>query len=168
MAAVTTGAGLCVVLPPFGRNPLHAALSLLVAFFFLSGIFILLSAHLVGVLQVLVYAGAVMVLFVFVILLLSLRKEDLTGPRVTPWKVFGVAAGLVFCVKTALIVAAATDGMEAADLAAKPEYGGVSDVGTQLVTTYLFPFEVTSVLLLVAIIGAVVVARKRESREVAK
>jgi uncharacterized MnhB-related membrane protein len=67
------------------RNPLYAAISLVGAFFFLAGIYVLLSAHLIAILQVIVYAGAVMVLFVFVIMLLNLKEEELGRERLTAW-----------------------------------------------------------------------------------
>jgi len=163
MAFMAIGGAICVILPPFGRNPLHAALALLVSFTFVAGIFVLLSAHLLAVLQILVYAGAIMVLFIFVVMLLNLQGDELGGARWTPWKVFGVAAGLVFFGKVALAVIAATDGALPVNLLAEgfEGYGGIKEVGRDLVTTYLFPFEVTSILLLVAIIGAVVIARRR-------
>src|ERR671922_1554004 len=74
------------------RNPVYAAMSLVACFFFLAGIYVLLSAHLIAILQVIVYAGAVMVLFVFVIMLLNLKEEELGEARWTAWKVVGVAA----------------------------------------------------------------------------
>src|SRR5467141_5425786 len=82
------------------RNPIHAAMSLVACFFFLAGVYLLLSAHLIAILQVMVYAGAVMVLFVFVILLLNLKEEELGRERVTAWKIIGgasivIAVGLI-------------------------------------------------------------------------
>lgn len=164
LAGAAVAGALCVVLPPFGRNPLHAALALLATLACVAGVFVLLSAHLVAVLQVLVYVGAVMVLFTFVVLLLNLRREEFIGARVTPWKVAAVAATAVFAVKTAGAVLAASAGSRAADLDAPglQTYGGIRDVGRELVTTYLFPFELTSVLLLVAILGAVLIARREK------
>ena len=67
------------------RNPVYAAMSLVACFFFLAGVYLLLSAHLIAILQVMVYAGAVMVLFVFVIMLLNLKEEELGRERVTVW-----------------------------------------------------------------------------------
>src|SRR5438105_15835945 len=71
------------------RNPVHAAVSLVGAFFFLSGIYLLLAAQLIAILQVMVYAGAVMVLFVFVIMLLNLKEEEVGEQRITLWKGIG-------------------------------------------------------------------------------
>ena len=162
LAAMTVGGALCVVLPPFGRNPLHAALSLLVTFFFLSGLFVLLSAHLVAVLQVLVYAGAVMVLFIFVVMLLNLQRHELGGARVTVWKVLGAAAVVVLATKIGIALSAALQTAPQANLAVEglEGFGGVRDVGGQLLMGYMLPFELVSVLLLVAVVGALVVTRK--------
>src|SRR3954468_16624179 len=82
------------------RNPVNAAISLVAAFFFLAGIYVLLAAHLIAILQVMVYAGAVVGLFVFVIMLLNLKEEELGDERLTPWKIIGrlsvvVAVGLI-------------------------------------------------------------------------
>src|SRR5438105_10697748 len=74
------------------RNPVHAAVSLVGAFFFLAGIYLLLSAPLIAILQVMIYAGAVMVLFVFVIMLLNLKEEELGEPTMTFWKGAGLVA----------------------------------------------------------------------------
>src|SRR5438270_13327543 len=83
------GAGSQVILR---RNPVYGALSLVGCFFFLAGIYVLLSAHLIAILQIMVYAGAVMVLFVFVIMLLNLREEELGESRITAWNWIGVVA----------------------------------------------------------------------------
>src|SRR5919201_4504606 len=89
LAAGVVLAGAQVVLR---RNPVYAALSLVGCFFFLSGIYVLLSAHLIAILQVMVYAGAVMVLFVFVIMLLNLKEAELGEKRITLWKGIGAFA----------------------------------------------------------------------------
>src|SRR5438874_6223568 len=91
--AIGTLAGSAMVV--FRRNPIHGAVSLVGAFFFLAGIYVLLSAHLIAILQIMVYAGAVMVLFVFVIMLLNLKEEELGEMRITFWKGVGVVAVLV-------------------------------------------------------------------------
>ncbi|MBM4395882.1 MAG: NADH-quinone oxidoreductase subunit J [Deltaproteobacteria bacterium] len=164
LAVATVAGALCVVLPPMGRNPLHAAIALLATFFFLSGLFVLLSAHLVAVLQVLVYAGAVMVLFTFVVMLLNLRRHELAGPRPTLFKALGAAAVLAVTTKVAMVVAAAlADAPAAADL---PDgFGGGRDVAGNLLIDYLVPFELTSILLLVAIVGALAIARRTPGGE---
>ena len=164
LAALVAISALCVVVPPFARNPLHAAMALLIALFGLSGIYVLLSAHLVAVLQVLVYAGAVMVLFTFVVMLLNLRPQDLSGYRVTAWKGVGVAAMIALAVKMGIVLTAGLSAFDDPATAAQVanDFGSVKSVGRDLLTTYLVPFEATSLLLLVAIVGAVIVARRRD------
>jgi len=140
------------------RNPVHAAISLVAAFFFLAGIYVLLVAHLVAFLQVLVYAGAIMVVFLFVIMLLALRDDELKEARLKGMQWAGVlgAAGVVTVIAQAIHAAGPLPWR-----AVGPEFGTVRAVGKLLFTQYLLPFEATSVLLLVAIVGAVVVAKQR-------
>src|SRR5476651_311182 len=76
------------------RNPIYGALSLVGCFFFLAGIYVLLAAHLAAILQVMVYAGAVMVLFVFVIMLLNLKEGELSDEKITVWKGIGLVSVL--------------------------------------------------------------------------
>jgi NADH-quinone oxidoreductase subunit J len=145
------------------RNPVHSAISLVACFFFLAGLYVLLAAHLIGILQVMVYAGAVMVLFVFVIMLLNLRDEELGGNRVTAWKLIGLLSATV---TVGVLVVRAIKPLYAGpltDLAGKMaggyEFGSVKAVGRAIYVGSVLPFEVTSLLLLVAVVGAVVVAK---------
>jgi len=154
------GAGAQVVLR---RNPIYGALSLVGCFFFLAGIYLLLSAPLIAVLQVMVYAGAVMVLFVFVIMLLNLKEEELGEARWGVWKVVGLGAVLL---ATGLIawraLGPAYPGAPPYDNAvrfASTGFGGVKAVGRTLYLASVLPFEVTSLLLLVAVVAAVVIAK---------
>jgi NADH-quinone oxidoreductase subunit J len=140
------------------RNPVYAAMSLVSAFFWLAGIYVLLTAHLLAFVQVIVYAGAIMVLFLFVVMLLSLSDAELGLEKLTALKVVGVvgAAGLL-----GLLVTAIVQGAPGAMRPVGGEFGTVRAVGRILFTQYLLPFEATSVLLLVAIVGAVVVAKEK-------
>ena len=140
------------------RNPVNAAMSLVAAFFFLAGIYVLLTAHLLAFLQVLVYAGAIMVLFLFVIMLLTTGDEGFARARVKFMQVAGAcgAAGLV-----AVIVLAVSELGRLSMPRVGADFGTVKAVGRLLYTQYLLPFEATSLLLLVAIVGAVVVAKHR-------
>ncbi len=140
------------------RNPVYAAMSLVAAFFFLAGIYILLTAHLIAFLQILVYAGAIMVLFLFVIMLLSLTDEDLGVSRMRAMQYLG-AAGAVGLVAVVIRAVQRLGAQEMRPVDA--DFGTVRAVGRILFTQYLLPFEATSVLLLVAIVGAVVVAKAR-------
>jgi len=143
------------------RNPAHAAVSLVGAFFFLAGIYVLLAAHLIAILQVMVYAGAVMVLFVFVIMLLNLKEEELGHERLTAWKIIG-GASIVITVGLIAFLAlgnAYPTGLLRDMARTQPGFGSVKGVGQALYIASVLPFEVTSLLLTVAIVGAVVVAK---------
>ena len=158
-AAGVLGAGAQVILR---RNPLHGALALVASFFFLSGIYVLLSAHLIAILQVMVYAGAVMVLFVFVIMLLSLKDEELGEQKLTFWKGVGALAVLgsvAVSMRAALSTVYAGPVTDLAVSQMGQGFGSVKMVGRALYLDSLLPFELTSLLLLVAIVGAVVVAK---------
>jgi NADH-quinone oxidoreductase subunit J len=143
------------------RNPIYGALSLVACFFFLAGIYVLLAAHLIAVLQIIVYAGAVMVLFVFVIMLLNLKEEELGEPRWTAWKAIGLAAVVAGTgVLAWRALGPAYPGGPARDNAlAIAGFGGVKAVGRTLYLASALPFELTSLLLLVAVVAAVVIAK---------
>lgn len=141
------------------RNAVKSALSLIVCFFSLAALFLLQSAELLAVLEVLVYAGAIMVLFVFVIMLVEDRQEEAARPVLgsrlaLPIKVLGVGAVAYALVR----VVSMTSFPESAVLG--PGFGSVHSIGTTFLRKYLFHFELTSVLLLVGIVGAVVVSRR--------
>jgi NADH-quinone oxidoreductase subunit J len=140
------------------RSPMYAAMSLVGAFFFMAGIYVLLSAHLIAFMQILVYAGAVMVLFLFVIMLLSLGNEDKEHERQKAMQLLGTLGAIAL---VALVASASREvaGTDPAVVAA--DFGTVKAVGRALFTQYLLPFEATSLLLLVAIVGAVVVAKEK-------
>jgi NADH-quinone oxidoreductase subunit J len=141
------------------RNPVYAAMSLVAAFFFLAGIYVLLVAHLIAFLQVLVYAGAVMVLFLFVIMLLSLGNEHLYRERQKVMQMVGVAGAIGLVTVVAMAIRDLGDPVMAQ--VNVETFGTVKAVGRALFTDYLLPFEATSLLLLVAIVGAVVVAKEK-------
>ena len=142
------------------KSPMYAAMNLVAAFFFLAGIYVLLAAHLIAFMQILVYAGAVMVLFLFVIMLLSLGDEHLLKERKSAMQYLGVLGGVGVLAVLVAAIARAGEGM-APLRAPDSAFGTVKAVGNVLFTEYLLPFEATSLLLLVAIVGAVVVAKER-------
>ncbi len=159
LAAGVVVAGAQVVLR---RNPVYAAMSLVACFFFLAGEYLLLSAHLIAILQVMVYAGAVMVLFVFVIMLLNLKEEELGEERVTVWKAIGALAVVVTVGLIDFFALRNAYSSPVRDLAGEQlqtGFGTVKAVGRALYLFSVLPFEVTSLLLTVAIVGAVVVAK---------
>jgi NADH-quinone oxidoreductase subunit J len=142
------------------RSPVYAAMNLVAAFFCLAGIYVLLTAHLIAFMQILVYAGAVMVLFLFVIMLLSLGDEHLQKERRRAMQYVGALGGLGLLAVLVTAISRIPDPTMGA-LADPDRFGTVKAVGQVLYTQYLLPFEVTSLLLLVAIVGAVVVAKER-------
>jgi NADH-quinone oxidoreductase subunit J len=140
------------------RSPVYAAMSLVSAFFWLAGIYVLLTAHLLAFVQIIVYAGAIMVLFLFVVMLLSLTDAELGLEKLTALKWVGItgSAGLLV-----LVVSAISQSGPRVMKDVGEDFGTVKAVGRVLFTQYLLPFEATSVLLLVAIVGAVVVAKEK-------
>jgi NADH-quinone oxidoreductase subunit J len=142
------------------RNPIISALWLIANFFCLAGIYLTLHAQFIAVIQILVYAGAIMVLFVFVIMLLNLGDERRLRDGFS-WKKV-VAGGLGFGVLMELIyIFLMQTGSSSIDLTRATNVGTVEAIGKQLFTRFLFPFEVTSLLLTAAIVGAIVLAKKK-------
>ncbi len=138
-------------------SPVYSALFLVLTLFLLAVYFLFLDAHVVAALQIIVYAGAIMVLFLFVIMLLNLQSETLRAQRGGLGRV-AVIGGVVLAAELGLLLARPT-----ADPApdAPPEgFGTVEALSRELFTTYVLPFEVTGLLLLVAVIGAVVLAKR--------
>jgi NADH-quinone oxidoreductase subunit J len=157
MSPLSLGSAIAMIL---ARNAVHSALLLVVNFFTLAVFYVLLDAHFLAAVQVIVYAGAIMVLFLFVIMLLGVdREEDLVEnvrfqrPLALVFGV-GLAGIIVWTVRTAL-AQTTFRGLETANAS-----GNVQAVGRSLFSRYLLAFEVTSVLLLVAAIGAIVLGRR--------
>ena len=140
------------------RNPVRSALCLVVTLFFLAVLFILLDAHLVGALQIVVYAGAIMVLFLVVIMLLNLQ----TDPHDEGPPLLRMGAWLTALAVLLTTVIAAGRSLGPANSDPLPDgFGTTIALSDRLFTHFLLPFEITSILLLVAVVGAVVLARRR-------
>lgn len=140
------------------RNPIYSALSLLVMFFHVAGLYVLLNAEFIAAIQVIVYAGAILVLYLFVVMLLNLRQEE----RYHRHFALGVFLGLVIFVEVTLAFAQSKFSGTTGDFTAAKlkQLGNTQAIGQTMYTTYLFPFEVASVILLVAMVGAIVLAKK--------
>ncbi len=153
--AVLTILSACGVI--FARNPIASAMSLVATFFFLAGIYVLLWAHTIAALQVLVYAGAIMVLFLFVIMLLNLNKTTEPRKSLTTRIAAVVAGGLFFLTLLGALRHGIT--VEQAN-PFDPGVGLVRSVGMSLFSEFLLPFEVSSVLFLSAMVGVVMLGKK--------
>jgi NADH-quinone oxidoreductase subunit J len=142
------------------RNPVQAALYLVLAFFTASGIWLLLQAEFLAITLVLVYVGAVMVLFLFVVMMLDINLDKL---REGFWDYFPLAAfiGLLMAVEMAMVLGARHFGgaVEPAERAA--DYSNTAELGRVLYTQYLYPFELAAVVLLVAIVAAIALTMRR-------
>ncbi len=159
---------LCSWLVVFKKNPVTSAFSLVAVFFAFAGIYAMLDAHLIATIQILVYAGAIMVLFIFVIMLLNADSPTLDFKQ-TPWAIKLFAA--VFCVFLVCIFTwafketrlnSATGGMGPAKIEALG--GNTKVLSTLMFSEYILPFELTSVLILAGIVASVAIAkRKNES-----
>jgi len=161
LAIVAVAAGLGVIAQ---RSAVRSGLFLLVNFCCLAGLYLLLNAQFVALVQVIIYAGAVVVLFLFVIMLLGIeRAEEAPDLRRYQWIVGGLLAALFLLAVVWALIPVGTDLTPVASewLRALVPTDNVREIGAALLTDFAIPFELASVVLLVAIIGAVVLAKKR-------
>ncbi|MFH1754777.1 MAG: NADH-quinone oxidoreductase subunit J [Candidatus Latescibacterota bacterium] len=139
------------------KNPLGSAFSLVVSMLALACIYAMLNAEFLFILQILVYAGAIMVLIIFTIMLLNLKEEELEEPPAGKIKTLIVfAASALGCYGFIRVFAKIPQGIMPVD----SDFGSVERVGELMMTSYLFPFEIISIVLLVAIVGVVLLAKK--------
>lgn len=154
-------AGLCVAGALnllFQKHPIHSALSLIVVMGSLAALFLLLGAEFVAAIQIIVYAGAIMVLFVYVIMLLNAGEEEKSPDNSSIALYIGVPAITAIVAFVLLLLVRRNDVHDGVQLG--QFMGGTKAIAMKLFTDFLLPFEVTSVLILIAIMGAVVLARK--------
>jgi len=147
------------------KSPVHSVIFMLIMFFHVAGLYLFLNAEFVAALQVIVYAGAILVLFLFVIFLLNLKVDRLERQSIANWPTAAVLSVAMFTV-----IAMATSGMQVGPGKYSIEslnrsFGiegssHIKAVGVLLYTKYIFPFEAASLILLVAMIGAIVLAKK--------
>ena len=154
-AAVALGSSLAMVLQ---RNPVAAAMNLVLTMFSLAALFVLLHAHFLAVIQLLVYAGAVMVLFLFVIMFLNLTDEQLRPGKKSLLHGAGVALAVFALLQFRDLIHRTP---AAVQKPLDPSFGTTAAIGKLLFSDYLLPFEITSILILAAIVGAVVLAKRR-------
>ena len=164
-AAVTVIGSLVVVSQ---KNPVYSLLSLVGAFFGLCGLYVLLEAPFLAVVQIIVYAGAIMVLFLFVVMVLNVPREDVPSPygpayvtlTTGPRKVFALLS-VILLVELTLAMRQFVSASQPAGPGAAAHVSSVRQIGIAIFTDYSLAFEATSVLILVAMVGAVVLAKKK-------
>jgi NADH-quinone oxidoreductase subunit J len=157
MGGLTIGSALMVII---SKNPVKSVLFLVLTFFFISGNYILMNAQFIAAVNIIVYAGAIMVLFLFVLMLLNLSKEN--EPKNSVFVKFAalVSGGILFTV----LVAALKDGVviAAATVDQSDSIGLVENLGQLLFTKYVLPFEISSVLFIAAMVGAVLLGKREK------
>ena len=149
---------LCGLMVILEKNPIHSVLYLVITFFAIAGHYILLNAQFLAAVHIIVYAGAIMVLFLFVIMLLNLNKE--TEPHKSiAWKFAAIiSAGLLFLIMIAAL--RNTAALPAPQEIVNADMGLVKNLGKVLFTQFLLPFEIASILFLAAMVGAVMLGKR--------
>jgi len=157
LSALAIGSALMVITR---KNPVHSVLYLVVTFFAISGHYILLNAQFLAVVNIIVYAGAIMVLFLFVVMMMNLNTA--AEPQKNKLLQFAgvISGGSLFLVLMAALVK--TKEVTASMELQTGDYGLIKNLGKVLFTNYVFPFEISSVLFLSAMIGAVVISKKEK------
>lgn len=158
VAAITVVSSILVIT---NKNPLNSALSLIMTFFCIATLYVMLEAPFMAAIQIIVYAGAIMVLFVFVIMLLNVKTESARKGKHALF--LGSMTGLLLLIQTWTTVSrgsvAGVNG--AVDSALIAKVGHTELIGKALFTDFLLPFEITSILLLAAMVGAVILSKKK-------
>jgi NADH-quinone oxidoreductase subunit J len=146
---------LSALLVVFSKSPVHSVLYLIITFFCIGGHYVLLNAQFLAVVHIIVYAGAIMVLFLYVLMLLNLNKE--TEPHKSTLLKFAavISSGLVL-----IVLVGSLKGTESMTITQTTDIGMVKNLGRVMFTDFLLPFEITSILLLAAMVGAVMIGKK--------
>ena len=161
LSAVLVGAAVMVIT---ARNPVHAALFLVLAFFTSAGIWLLLEAEFLAIILVLVYVGAVMVLFLFVVMMLDINLAPLREGFIRYLPV-GVAVAVIVVVELALVIGVSDFGLDSMPQppAHPADYSNTKELGALLYTVYVYPFELAAAILLVAIVAAIALTMRRRA-----
>lgn len=155
LSLLAVGAAVGVV---SSKNPIYSVLWLIVVFFAISGHYILLNAQFLAIVNIIVYAGAIMVLFLFVIMLMNLNT-DAEIPKTMPQKMIGVIAGGCLLVVIVAALAKSEDMTRIAQMKGS-DVGLIKNLGKALFTDYVVPFEISSVLFLSAMVGSVLLSKR--------
>jgi len=156
LGALAVASAMMVVL---SKHPVRSVLYLVVTFFFISGLYIMMNAQFLAIVNIIVYAGAIMVLFLFVLMLLNLNKDAEPKTPTIIWIISTVAGGILFLV----IIAALKDIVlvsSKGDMAELSNIGLVENLGTTLFTKFVVPFEISSILFISAMVGAILLAKR--------
>lgn len=143
------------------KNPGHSVMWMLLLFFHIAGLYLFLNAEFIAAIQVIVYAGAILVLFLFVVLLLNLREEIALRQTVGSWPAAFFICTILFVAVTAALGAYVQGPVGGYSIDVIQSQTHAKALGKLLYTEYLFPFEIASLILLVAVVGAVVLAKRK-------
>jgi NADH-quinone oxidoreductase subunit J len=157
LAAITLSTAFLTV---FSRNPIHSAIYLVICFFSVAGHYLLLNAQFLAIVHIIVYSGAIMILFLFTIMLMNLNKEnEVHKPRITR-----LGAIVSFCLVCLILIAIFINSKPIAGeyIATGEDYQSIKVLGKILLNEYMVPFEFASILLLVAMIGTVLLSKKEK------
>jgi NADH-quinone oxidoreductase subunit J len=158
LSAVTLATAFLTI---FTKNPIHSAIYLVICFFSIAGHYLLLNSQFLAMVHIIVYSGAIMILFLFTIMLMNLNKEDeVHKPRVTRW-----AAVIFFCLMCLVLLAIFVNSKPIVGeyTATGEDYQSIKVLGKVLLNEYMVPFEYASILLLVAMIGTVLLSKKEKT-----
>lgn len=146
------------------KNPVHSVLWLIIVFFAISGHYVLLNAQFLAIVNLIVYAGAIMVLFLFVIMLMNLNSE--TEPQKNTWlKIAGAISGGSLLLIMVDVVTSAVDMQSRTAMVKEGNIGLIQNLGKVLFKDYVIPFEISSVLFLSAMVGAVVIGKREKGTQ---
>jgi len=157
LAAITLSTAFLTV---FSRNPIHSAIYLVICFFSVAGHYLVLNAQFLAIVHIIVYSGAIMILFLFTIMLMNLNKEnEVHKPRITR-----LGAIVSFCLVCLILIAIFINSKPIAGdyIATGEDYQSINVLGKILLNEYMVPFEFASILLLVAMIGTVLLSKKEK------
>lgn len=160
LAAVTLSTAFLTV---FTKNPIHSAIYLVICFFSIAGHYLLLNSQFLAIVHIIVYSGAIMILFLFTIMLMNLNKEnEVHKPRVTRF-----AAVILFCLTCLVLIAIFVNSKPIVGEydATGEDFQSIRKLGTVLLNEFMVPFEYASILLLVAMIGAVLLSKKEKAEK---
>ncbi len=158
LSGIAIGSAISILIQ---RHPIYSALSLILTFVALAGIYLQMHAEFIAVMQIVVYTGAIMVLFVFVIMLLNAKAEEKLPNKLLIVKYLGIPLVILLAAEVGIIIFQSFSGLNIQIEGTALNFTGNTEaIGRSLYTQYALPFEVTSILLLVAIVGAIVMAKK--------